>query len=77
MKELIRTNDIVLISWIRSVLTDSCIKSYTLDEQMSVLEGSANAIARRIMVDDEDYNDAVQVLNGAQSEIDGQAFFEK
>ena len=77
MKELIRTNDLVLISWILSVLTHSCIKSYTLDEQMSVLEGSANAIARRIMVDDEDYDDAVHILNGAHSEIDGQAFFEK
>ena len=77
MKELIRTNDLVLISWILSVLTHSCIKSYTLDEQMSVLEGSANAIARRIMVDDEDYDDAVRILNRAHSEIDGQAFFEK
>lgn len=77
MKELIRSNDLVLISWIRFVLNDSCISSYILDEQMSVLEGSANAIPRRIMVNDEDHDNAVRILIGAQSEIDGLVLFGK
>ncbi len=70
MKELIRSNDLVLISWVRSVLNDFYIEIYILDEQMSVLEGSANAIPRRIMVDDDNYDDAVRALKCAQSNMD-------
>ena len=72
-----RLNDVVLISWIRSVLNDSCIESYILDEQMSVLEGSANAVPRRIMVNDEDHANAVRILRGAQLEIDGLVLFDE
>ena len=76
MRELIRTNDLVLISWIRSILNDFGIENYILDEQMSVLEGSANAIPRSIMVQDEDHDHAVRILRGAQSEIDGSVLFD-
>ena len=41
-----------------------------MDEQMSILEGSANAIPRRVMVSDEDYAQAVKILEDAQSELD-------
>ena len=76
MKELIRSNDLVFISWVRFVLNDFYIQTYILDEQMSVLEGSANAIPRRIMVDDDDFDNAVRALRGAQSEIDDLVLFD-
>jgi hypothetical protein len=38
---------------------------------MSVLEGSTNAILRRIMVRQEDYAQAMKILEDAQSELDG------
>ena len=48
-KELLRPNDLVLLSWIRSVLDEAGIEFFIADTQMSVLEGSANAIPRRVM----------------------------
>ena len=38
---------------------------------MSVLEGSANAIPRRVMVSEKDHAEAVKILEDAQSELDG------
>ena len=50
MVELIRTNDIVLISWISSILAEEGIQITLFDNHMSILEGSAFAIPRRVMV---------------------------
>ena len=79
MKELLRSNDLVLISWIRSVLNEAEIELFVLDTEMSVLEGSANAnaIPRRIMVAEEDHANALQILKHAQSEVDGLALFDE
>ena len=71
MKELLRSNDLVLLSWIRSVLDEMEIELFVLDTEMGVLEGSASAIPRRVMVGEEDHLHAIQVLKDAQSEVDG------
>ncbi len=55
MIELLRTNNQVLISWLRALLAENGIEIVVLDTHTSVLEGSAFAIPRRIMVDDDDY----------------------
>jgi hypothetical protein len=55
MKELVRTNNPVLLSWLTALLKDSGIETFVLDSHTSVLEGSSNAIQRRLMVIDEDY----------------------
>lgn len=60
----------VHLSWIKSVFDEAHIPIFVMDEQMSVLEGSANAIPRRVMVSDEDYVQAVKILKDAQSELD-------
>ena len=65
------------MSWIRSVLDDAGIELFVMDTQMSVLEGSANAIPRRVMVEEEDHAEAVRVLKGAQSEVDGLVLFDE
>ena len=70
MKELLRSNDLVHLSWIKSVLDEVNIPIFVMDEQMSVLEGSANAIPRRVMVSEEDHAEAVKILEDAQSELD-------
>ena len=77
LKELLRSNDLVLMSWIRSVLDAAGIELFVMDTQMSVLEGSANAIPRRVMVEEEDHAEAVRVLKGAQSEVDGLVLFDE
>ena len=51
MEELIRTNDLVLISFVDSLLTELGIGHLVLDTHMSVLEGSLGIIPRRILVD--------------------------
>jgi len=60
--ELIRTNDLVLISYLVSVLKDEDIDAVVLDEHTSILEGSIGAIQRRVVVLEEDLAAAKQVV---------------
>lgn len=62
MKELIRTNDWVRLSWIEALLTASGIETLVLDTHASIVEGSIGAIERRLMVDDADHGRALGVL---------------
>lgn len=63
MVELTRTNDPVLISWLSAALAGEGIEAIVLDTHMSILEGSASAIPRRIMVDDRDLYRAKRILD--------------
>lgn len=66
MKELLRTNDAVYLSWTQAVLRSERIECFVLDGNMSVLEGSAGAIPRRLMVVDEDFDRASTLLREAE-----------
>ncbi len=50
MKELIRTNDAVVISFVESLLNDAGIDCLVADQNMSVLDGSIGILPRRVMV---------------------------
>jgi putative signal transducing protein len=50
MVELLRSNDIVYLSYVRHVLSGEGIEHLLLDEYVSAVEGSINAIPRRIVV---------------------------
>ncbi len=65
MKELIRTNDVVLISFVESLLTQAGIGHLVLDQHMSVLEGSLGIIARRILVDSDETAQARRLMKDA------------
>ncbi len=67
MKELVRTNDPVLISWLTAALGEMSIHAVVLDTHMAVLEGSVAAIQRRVMVADDDFIQASQVLADAEA----------
>ena len=56
MKELIRTNDLILISRIQSILINATIHYELLDVYASTVEGSINAIQKRIVVSNDDFN---------------------
>ncbi len=58
MKELLRSNDLVRLSWVTALLSGAGIEAIVLDAHTSVLEGSVVAIERRLMVIDEDYSRA-------------------
>lgn len=66
MVELIRTNDPVLLSWLEARLREDHIRIQVMDFHTSVLEGSAGAIPRRVMVADGDYSRARWVLHEAE-----------
>ena len=57
MKELIRTNDAVLISFVEALLRDAGIAYLVADQNMSVLDGSLGILPRRIMVDADEIAD--------------------
>lgn len=62
MKELLRSNDPVRLSYIEAVLRGAGIETVLLDEHTSVIEGSIGAIQRRIMVEDHQLNRARALL---------------
>lgn len=55
MKELLRTNNAVRLSWVQALLRDSGIDSLVLDHHTSLVEGSIGAIPRRLMVAERDF----------------------
>jgi hypothetical protein len=65
MKQLIRTTDIVTISHIQAILDAEGIATFELDVNMSVLDGSLGILPRRIMVADDEYDDAFQLITDA------------
>ena len=65
MIELIRSNDLVLLSYIRALLQAENIRFVGLDEHMNMMDGNIGAIPRRVMVDDEQFNKARQLLKDA------------
>jgi hypothetical protein len=65
MKELIRTNDAVVISFVESLLKDAGINCLVADQNMSVLDGSIGILPRRVMVLEEDMVAARRILADA------------
>jgi hypothetical protein len=65
MREVVRTTDLVRLSWLRALLAESGIETILLDTHTSVMEGSIGAIPRRLMVADDDYDRAMRVLREA------------
>lgn len=53
LKEVLRTNDPALISFIEATLEGAGIPVVILDANTSIIEGSVGAIRRRIVVGDE------------------------
>ena len=50
MRELVRTNDMVLLSFIRAVLAEGGVFVLVADEAMSSIEGSLSILPRRVLV---------------------------
>jgi uncharacterized protein involved in type VI secretion and phage assembly len=69
MKQLIETNDLVLLSWVEALLKDSGIDSFVFDSSASVF-GSMPMVQRRVMVADEDLAAAQRLLDEAKIEYE-------
>src|SRR3954462_5600853 len=55
MREVLRSNDPVRLSWLVALLTDAGIAAVVFDNHMSILDGSIGALPRRLMVADDDH----------------------
>ena len=62
MTELIRTNNLALISFVEALLKEAGFRYLIADAHMSALDGSIGALPRRILVDSERATDARRLL---------------
>src|SRR5262249_33094648 len=65
MREIVRTNDDVLVTVIESLLGGAKIPHMVLDRNMSVLEGSIGILPRRILVAEDRADEARKLLEDA------------
>jgi hypothetical protein len=65
VRELVRTNDMVLVSAIAALLDGAKIPHVVLDQNMSVLEGSLGILPRRLLVPDDQVPAARRLLEDA------------
>jgi hypothetical protein len=65
VRELVRTNDAVVISAIEALLDGAGITHMIADQNISVLEGSIGAFQRRILVDEDEFTAARRLLADA------------
>lgn len=65
MRELLRTNDVVLISAVEALLDGAGIGHLVLDQHMSVMEGSIGLLPRRLLVEDDALSRARRLLSEA------------
>ena len=69
MKEIIKTNDLATIAYIKLLLTNEGIEYFELDVHMSALEGSISILPRRIMVVDSVFERAREILTNNYIDI--------
>jgi hypothetical protein len=62
VKEILRTNDQVLVSAVEALLNGAGIPHIVLDQNMSVLEGSLGILPRRLLVAEDHSRSARRLL---------------
>jgi Putative prokaryotic signal transducing protein len=62
VRELLRTNDMVLVSAVEALLDGANIGHLVLDQNMSIIEGSLGVLPRRLLVGDDDIQAARRLL---------------
>jgi len=69
MKELLRSNDPVRLSWAEALLTSAGVEIVIADRHTSAVEGSIGAIQRRILVAEDDLARARALIAEAESSL--------
>jgi hypothetical protein len=65
MRLIVRATDPVLISFVEALFRDAGIAMHVADANISIMEGSIGAFPRRVLVRDEDWTRAAQLLDEA------------
>jgi len=71
MVELLKSNDLVLISYVIHLLAEEGIEAMVFDEYISAVEGSIGAFPRRVMVDNDDLKRSKDLLGKNVLTING------
>jgi hypothetical protein len=66
MSELLRTNDVALISAVEGLLQEADIPCHVADRHTSMLEGSLNWLQMRVLVPDDRETEARELLVEAE-----------
>jgi hypothetical protein len=65
MRVIVTSNNPIRLSFLTSLLADAGIEAVLLDNHTSILEGSAGAIPRRLVVREDDFSRARGILRDA------------
>lgn len=65
MRELLRSSDLVFVSFIQAILTADGIEAVVLDQHMGAVHTNIDAFPRRIMVDEDDLARARSLIRDA------------
>ncbi len=65
MKELIKSNNPVLLSYIDALLNEARIEHEIADLHIGTLDGMIGSLARRVMVDEADLEAAREIISTA------------
>ena len=65
MQELLRSNDLVLLSYVTHLLDEAGIAHIMFDVHTSAVEGSIGILPRRLMVNEDELNQARGILRNA------------
>ncbi len=73
MKELLRSNNPVFLSFVDALLNEAGIHHQIVDVNMSIIEGSIGVLPRRMLVVNDDHEAATQLIidAGHASELPG------
>jgi hypothetical protein len=69
VKEIMRTNDLATLAFAQALLKDADIPNEVFDQHTSMVEGSILAIQRRLLVLDEDAEEARSLLGDAGIDV--------
>jgi hypothetical protein len=65
LKELFRSNDAVLLSFVQAILSDAGVVHQIADGYMSIMEGSLGVLPRRVLVAEDEWAQACRILKEA------------
>ena len=65
VKEVARSTDPVRLSFLTALLSDGGVTAILFDTHTSIIQGSLGVLPQRLMVADDEYEDAVAILKSA------------
>lgn len=65
LKEIARSTDPVRLSFLTALLADGGVTAILFDTHASIVQGSLGVLPQRLMVADDDYDNAVAILKTA------------